>query len=158
MTRGSVLFLDTNVLLAASDRSRSAHPDCTSLFSEASMAGCHLACTPLVLREYLVVSTRPIDVNGLGLSTGGALRNVREFRKKVVVLDESTQVLKGLLALVEAHGLTGKRVHDANIVAAMAVHRVDTLVTSNDSDFKDLLEGRILSPAESLSLLRENLT
>lgn len=157
MTRGSVLFLDTNVLLAATDRSRTEHSSCAALLREAEVAGCHLACTPQILREYLVVSTRPIDVNGLGLSTGGALANIRSFRRRLILLEESTKVLEKLLALVADHELTGKRIHDANIVAAMTAHRLDTLVTSNPNDFREIFRDRVVGPSECLAELRRDL-
>ncbi len=154
MTRGSVLFLDTNVFLAATDRSRAEHSACTALLVEVGSAGCHLACTPQVLREYLVVATRPVEANGLGLASIDAQTNVRRFQSRITVLEESTQVLKSLLALVEAHDLTGKRIHDANIVAAMTAHRLQVLVTSNSDDFRTIFEGTLLSPKACLAELR----
>jgi len=154
MTRGSVLFLDTNVFLAATDRSRDEHSDCTALLSEVDSAGCHLACTPQVLREYLVVATRPVEANGLGLASIDARTNVRKFRNRITVLDESTRVLESLLALVEAHDLKGKRIHDANIVAAMTAHRLHVLVTSNSDDFRHISESTILGPTACLVELR----
>lgn len=154
MTRGSVLFLDTNVLLAATDRSRTEHGDCTSLLVEVGSAGCHLTCTPQILREYLVVATRPVEANGLGLASIDAQRNVQKFQSRVTVLDESTQVLRSLLGLVETHGLTGKRIHDASIVAAMTANRLHVLITSNGDDFRTVFEGTILSPTACLVELR----
>lgn len=66
MTRGSTLLLDTNVLLSATDRSRNSHASCTELFELLPAAGVHPVTIGQVLREYLVVATRPVEVNGLG--------------------------------------------------------------------------------------------
>ncbi|MFW5743521.1 MAG: type II toxin-antitoxin system VapC family toxin [Spirochaetota bacterium] len=157
MTRGSVLFLDTNVLLAATDRSRREHSNSRAILREAETAGCHLACTPQIIREYLVVASRPVDVNGLGMSAADALANVQAFRTRLTVVDESSRALQELLSLVATHDLTGKRIHDANIAAAMAAHGLDILVTSNGDDFRSLFLGRIVGPSECLAELRVNL-
>ena len=37
------------------------------LLGESSLHGWHLAASGQILREYLVVATRPLDANGLGL-------------------------------------------------------------------------------------------
>ena len=49
--------------------------------------------------------------------------------------------------LVDAHKLTGTRIHDANLVAAMAVHRIKALVTTNTQHFKIFDQTRLLTPA-----------
>ena len=147
MTRGDVLFLDTNVLLGSTDSSRSEHRTCRRLFAAASPAGVHLACTGQILREYLVVATRLIANNGLALPPADALRNVRSFRTCMHLLPESNEVAAELGMLIDAHKLTGTRIHDANLVAAMAVHRITALVTLNTQDFEIFDQARLLTPA-----------
>jgi len=41
-----------------------------------------------------------------------------------------------LLELIERFSVTGKQVHDANIIATMLVHDLPTLLTHNTKDFK----------------------
>lgn len=41
-----------------------------------------------------------------------------------------------LLNLLREFPVGGKQIHDANIVATMLVHDIDTLVTQNIEDFK----------------------
>jgi len=86
MTRGSLLLLDTNVLLAATDVSRDSHALCTELFQLPVGTGVHLVTIGQILREYLVVATRPVEVNGLGLDTTDAVRNIRAFRTRTHLL------------------------------------------------------------------------
>ena len=136
MTRGSLAFLDTNVLLSATDESRSSHRSCRDLFDLAPGAGVHFVVTGQVFREYLVVATRPEADNGLGLSGPDAVRNVRAFRTRVHLLPESKEVVLKLIGLVGTAGVLGKRIHDANIVAAAIVHRVPVLVTDNTEDYR----------------------
>ena len=75
---GDILFVDTNVLLTATDESRPQHRDAGRLFGESGLHGLHLAASGQILREYLVVATRPPDTNGLGLHAFG-----RTVRRKV---------------------------------------------------------------------------
>jgi predicted nucleic acid-binding protein len=153
MTRGDLLFLDTNVLLGSTDSSRPEHRACKRLFAAASPAGVHLACTGQILREYLVVATRPIENNGLGLAPADALRNVRSFRTRMHLLPETNEVAIKLGTLVAAHTLLGARIHDANLVASMTVHGIVTLVTLNARDFGIFDQTRLLTPAMAETLM-----
>ena len=48
---GEILFLDTNILLIATDGSHSLHRQAIELFEEANTRGFHLAANGQVLRE-----------------------------------------------------------------------------------------------------------
>lgn len=135
MTADDPRFVDTNVLLAATDKSRDGHAAALS-FLEAGLGGEHrLFASGQVFREYLVASTRPVASNGLGLSSAEALENIREFQGFVQRLDENQEVAEQLLGLVGRYQLEGKRIHDANIVATMKAHGLSRLRTNNPDDF-----------------------
>jgi len=134
-TVGDILFVDTNVLLTATDESRPQHQDAIRLLAESGSSGTHLAASGQILREYLVVATRPVDVNGLGLNVRDATANVNEFLRRIHLYDETEDVTRRLLRIALTYGLSGKRLHDANIVATMATHGISTLVTQNAEDF-----------------------
>ena len=51
------------------------------------------------------------------------------------IIDDAAQSLPQLLDPVLAHGIRGKRVHDANIVATMLENRIPALLTNNLADF-----------------------
>jgi hypothetical protein len=53
-----------------------------------------------VIREYLVVATRPTAANGLGLRVTDTIENVREFRRSMRLLAEEKPVLPTLLGLL----------------------------------------------------------
>lgn len=146
---GDVLFLDTNVLLAATDRSRPQHHLAQEVLLAAGHRGYHLGLSGQILREYLVVATRPLNVNGLGLSPGDALTNVEEFRRRSVLYDETEAVSGRLRQLVRDHEPRGKRIHDANVVATMLTHGLTHLVTQNPADFAGLPEVETLSLIEA---------
>ena len=153
MTRGDLVFVDTNVLLSVSDMSRADHTACTRLFSAATEAGIHLAVTGQIVREYLVVATRPVPDNGLGLSPANALRNSRELRSRCHLVPEPREVVAELESLVGANSLRGKRIHDANLVAAMRTHGIGTLLTANVDDFRPYEAVTALTPADAIVLL-----
>ena len=130
------VFCDTNVLIDAVDRRRPLHPQALHVLDVLPNRGVGLCVSGQVLRELLVVSTRPRAANGLGLGRRQALDNARAIAGRCRVLDETRAVATRLLALVEAAGCSGKQVHDANIVATMLEHGVTALVTDNPADFR----------------------
>ena len=132
---GEVVFVDTNVLLSATDESRAHHREAFRLIAESATRGVHLAASGQILREYLVVATRPAEVNGLGLTVADATANLQQFLRFLHTYDETEAVASHLRDLGLTHGLRGKRFHDANIVATMAAHGIRTLVTENEDDF-----------------------
>lgn len=137
---GDLLFVDTNVLLTATDESRPHYRPAQRLLVLANSAGFHLGVSGQVLREYLVVATRPIEVNGLGLNPDDALNNVDAFRERLVFYEETEAVATRLRQLTRRHGVTGKRIHDANVVATMLTHGVSRLITENPADFASFPE------------------
>lgn len=128
--------LDTNVLLAATDEGRADHEQAVAALNAWPARAVVLYTSGQILREYLAVATRPVAGNGLGLQPSDAIANVRALRVRLTLLTEDTRVSERLLDLVGAVECTGKQVHDANIVATMLVHGVDTVVTRNVDDFR----------------------
>lgn len=128
-------FVDTNVLLIGTDESRAYHAEALA-FLEAGLSGTQrLFASGQVYREYLVVATRPVEANGLGLTSAKALANIREFQSCVQRLDENNDVTEQLFGLVKVHHLNGKHIHDANIVATMKAHGLVRIRTNNPDDF-----------------------
>ena len=146
MTAVETCFLDTNVLLSACDESRPAHERSSRLLEEALAGRRSLYASGQVFREFLVVATRPVEANGLGMSAGDALANVTEFSRCIRLLDETEEVSRRLRNLVRQHKLQGKRIHDANIAATLLAHGLDRLVTDNPADYKVFTQITIHSP------------
>ena len=88
-----------------------------------------------ILREYLVVATRPAENNGLGLSAADAVSNVRAFRGRTTLLAEGGRVAGRLLRLLDDTACGGRQIHDAHVVATMIVHDIGAVVTMNVDDF-----------------------
>ncbi|MBO0746246.1 MAG: PIN domain-containing protein [Candidatus Dormibacteraeota bacterium] len=127
--------LDTNVLLAATDEGRPEHAGAVAALNAWPASGMVLYTSGQILREYLAVATRPIQLAGLGLARADALTNARALRAHLTLLAEDARVSERLLQLVGEVECAGKQVHDANVVATMLVHGIESLVTMNLSDF-----------------------
>ena len=135
LTAGDLVFLDTNILLTATDSSRENHRVAKVVFSKSLDMGIHLCFSGQIIREYLVVATRDISQNGLGMSPDHAVSNIQQFKARMTFFEEIEEVSENLAALVSTYQLRGKRIHDANLVALMKTHGIRVLLTENTADF-----------------------
>lgn len=129
------VFLDTNVLLTAATPARQHHRAALEVLNDWPARGLRLCISSQVVREWMVVATRPPEVNGLGLSVVDALFNARAFLSRLHLLEETPRALDRMLALVENTQAAGKQIHDAQIVATALEHGVSKLLTANVGDF-----------------------
>ena len=129
------IFVDTNVLLACSDGLRVTHEDSLHFLEKAVRGEYRLFACGQVFREYMVVTTRPLEENGMGLSPKKSHENIQTFRKVIQVLDETSDSLTELARMVKQYELKGKRIHDANLVAVMRTYGLSHLKTWNPKDF-----------------------
>ena len=143
-------MLDTNVFLSATDEGRAEHRQAMLIFNEWAGGGTTLYASGQIMREYLAVATRPVDKNGLGLKQADALANVRALRRRTSLLAEDGKVADRLLSLLDDTPCMGKQVHDANVIAAMLVHGISTLVTINVADFTRFERHVTLVPLPSI--------
>jgi predicted nucleic acid-binding protein len=135
MTDDKTALVDTNVLLSATAPLRPLHRAALAVLNDWPNQGTILAASSQVLREYLAVTTRPVEANGLGLGIDDALANVAAFRGRMRLLLESEPVWNRLQALIATYGCLGKQIHDANVVATALASGVARLVTANVADF-----------------------
>lgn len=154
-TDDSAVLLDTNVLLDATTPARNLHDAARSILDDWPNRGLRLCVSGQVLREYLVVATREAEHNGLGLSVTDGLDNVEAFVGRCRFLAEGPDVAERLREVLREVSCSGKRIHDANLVATALTHGVPHLVTANTADFQpfgDLL-GVIRPTAAAEELL-----
>src|SRR5271169_2023190 len=85
-------MLDSCVLIAATDRNRKGHRDALTVLETWPATGTRLYLSGQIMREYLVVATRPEAVNGLGLSLANALDNLNAFGDRTMMLSEGGKV------------------------------------------------------------------
>jgi predicted nucleic acid-binding protein len=145
----SLWLADTNVLLRSIQRDS---PRLRSLARDALKAiyrrGDSVCIFPQNLIELWSVSTRPLDVNGLGLSLLETGRNVARCESFFTVLPETPAIFPEWRRLVTAFGVSGVKVHDARLVAAMNVHAVKNILTFDVEDFRRYPGIQILAPRE----------
>lgn len=146
MTADSFLLLDTNVLLEATASARDLHRAALRVFNEWPNRGIRLCVSGQVLREYLVVATRGTEHNGLGLTVADALANVQSFAERCRFLAETHEVAERLRDLIRTVDCSGKRIHDANLVATCLAHGVPGLVTANVADLERFGDSIELTP------------
>ncbi len=151
MTAGERLFCDTNVFLSAVDRKRRLHAQALHVLNALPNRGVALCVSGQIVREFLVVCTRPVDVNGLGLPQREALRNAEAIIERSTILDENRNVPVRLLDIVRTTTCGGRQIHDANVVATMQEHGLTRLVTGNPGDFRRF-EGIDLVDLAELSM------
>lgn len=102
------------------------------------------------LIEFWAVATRPIIVNGLGLTVAQAEQELTKLKALFTILPDTRDILPKWEQLVVKHQVLGKQAHDARLVAAMGVHNLTNLLTFNDGDFKRFTEIVVVNPANML--------
>lgn len=128
----ALVVVDTNVLLAASDEARASHHAALDLLNHDTR---RLAVTSQIVREYLAVSTRPVEANGLGMEGAKAVANVQVLLEDMALLPENAECSERVMGLVRQGRALGKQVHDANVVAVAVSHRAGVIVTDNVRHF-----------------------
>lgn len=133
MTSVSSLFVDTNVLIFATNPASPWHQIALDNLQEARQSGVELVISPQIIREYLVAATRTVPGQNLPLAT--ILGNVQTFQSEFRLVADNTLVSTQLVKLIAEVSVAGKQIHDANIVATMQVFGIHHLLTHNVSDF-----------------------
>jgi predicted nucleic acid-binding protein len=106
-----------------------------------------LCIVPQNLIEFWAVATRPLNKNGLGMTTAEAESEIADIRQFFRLLPYTSEVLETWQGLVVRHGVSGKQTHDAHLAAIMQVHAVTDILTFNVSDFRRFPGITALHPA-----------
>ncbi len=144
MTAGKRCMVDTNVLIYSTVASSPWHQESRQLLDTLLRNGTELCITPQIVREYLVVLTRG-GVFEKCFEPEDAMRELYAILPSFVLLEEKQETLRHLYHLIQHYGVSGKNIHDANIVATMLTHGVTHLVTYNSQDFHRFREITIES-------------
>lgn len=94
--------------------------------------------TPQNFIEFRNAATRPMVLNGLGLSVAEVEGKAAGFESSFLLLPEMPDIYPAWKALVTAAGVIGKQVHDARLMAVCQVHAVTHLLTFNVGHFARL--------------------
>lgn len=128
-------LIDTSILVRLANTIDARHAVVAGAVLELHRRGEVLHLTPQVLVEFRNVATRPIAVNGLGLSAANAETHATTFEGRFPLLAETPDIFSAWKTLVVALGIIGKQVHDARLVAVCHVHSITHLLTFNVAHF-----------------------
>jgi predicted nucleic acid-binding protein len=98
---------------------------------------------PQNLIELWAVATRPIEHNGLGLSTSSAAAELERIKVMFLHLPDAPAIYPASERLVIQHQVSGKPTHDARLVAAMLVHGVTAILTFDKPGFPVIPASRL---------------
>jgi predicted nucleic acid-binding protein len=132
MMDADALFVDTNVLIFATNTDSPWHNLAAGALRAEVTRGTELVASAQILREYLAAATRPGAVN---LSLPAIIGNLQTFQSTFRVVDDTRATFGLLTSLVQTVLVAGRQIHDANIVATMQHYRVHRLLTHNVGDF-----------------------
>ncbi len=129
------MFVDTNVLVNARFIETPDHEAARASLESAIEKPEALRISRQILREYLVVVTRP-QAWPVAISRDDALDDLNRFAAAFEVLEDGPVVTDRLIALCRQTPVGGKQIHDANIVATMLAYGERRLLTFNTADFR----------------------
>ena len=145
------VLVDTNVLLRARHPGGPHHDECVRAVEHLRRRSHVPAVCAQVLIEYWVVATRPVDVNGFGLSVADAVQDLRYICNSLSCLPEPPDIARRWRDIAEQYGVQGLKAHDARLVALMQAHNITRLVTLDPDDFSRYEGISVLTPASILS-------
>ena len=128
------VFCDTNIILRAYHSAFPQYAIVKAAFDNRLKNNTELWISRQVIREYLVQLTHPRTFD-TPFTAEKAIQQVNHVLKTCYVADDTADVTHTLLTLVNDYPVSGKQIHDANIVAAMLTNSIDTLLTLNVADF-----------------------
>ena len=128
-------LIDTNVVLRRADADSIDNAACADAVVTLLEADHDLCVCAQILIEFWAVSTRPKDVNGLGMTSAVVSQLTTDLRKTFTCLPEPPDMADRWQAVADKHSVAGKQAHDARIVAIMNAHGISRILTLNTSDF-----------------------
>lgn len=128
-------LLDANVLLRLYQPSSPEFSSVRRAVNSLHRANVALYYPSQNIVEFWNVSTRPVAQNGYGLSPAETNEVARQIEKAFILLPDIEAIHHEWRRLVSAYAVSGTKVHDARIVAAMIVHGVRHILTLDGRDF-----------------------
>jgi predicted nucleic acid-binding protein len=126
---------DTNLLLRLADPASPHHHVASNALARLLARGDEVYLTPQNFIEFWAVATRPVEANGFGWSRERTMQEVADLQARFPLLPDSPEILTRWLDLVRQFPVSGKRVHDARLVAVLHAYAIEHLITFNTSDF-----------------------
>jgi predicted nucleic acid-binding protein len=143
-------LLDTNVLLRLAQPTHPTHREALEALDRLLARDDRVCVVLQNVIEFWSTATRPVEANGIGYSQSEAEEELRKIETLFTRLPELPEFYVQWRILVTTHAVSGKKVHDTRLVAAMLAHGV-TQYTSPHIQRSGL---HTLRPNSSLSAKR----
>jgi len=124
-----------NILARIAQPGHPHHATALTAVDRLRQRGDGLFIVPQCLYELWVICTRPVEQNGLGLPVPVVVERHEQAKTLFTLLPDNDAIFGAWERLVRELQVKGKHAHDARLVAAMEVHRIEALVTFNAADF-----------------------
>jgi len=144
---GTPYLIDSNILIRWVQPSDPDYPIVESALEGLANQGAVLCYTSQNVAEFWNACTRPASQNGYGLSPQEADQRARLFESRLRLLADNLAIHQEWRRLIVTHNVSGVRVHDARLVAAMRVHGVKRILTFNEKDFARFVDMEAIHPA-----------
>ncbi len=142
-----MILLDTNILLRHTNAADPLYRVADAAIAVLSGRGRRFCVVPQNIYEFWVVATRPLSVNGLGLSIAECVAAVGRIKLLFPLLPDQPALFAEWESLVITHQCKGKAAHDARLVAAMRTHGLNDILTFNVTDFQRYPGLNVIDPA-----------
>ena len=131
-----IWLIDTNILLRLVQIADAQHAEAKNAVDKLLAQNFTLCLLLQNVSEFWNVCTRPLDKNGFGFSIAQADVELSKIESVFDILPYTDEVYRNWRELIVNHSVSGVKVHDAKIVAAMKAHNIQNLLTFNAKDFK----------------------
>jgi len=143
-----IWLIDTNILLRLIQIADSQHIEAKNAVDKLLAQGFTLCILLQNVSEFWNVCTRPLDKNGFGFSIAQADAELSKVESVFDVLPVTEEVYRNWRELIVNYSVSGVKVHDAKIVAAMKAHDIQNLLTFNAKDFKRYADIKAVEPKD----------
>ncbi len=104
-----------------------------------AMDACFASSAPVwisrqVLREYMAVMTR-LGSSVAAIPIDTTVKQVLHFQSAFQIAEDGPSVTEILLTLLQEVPVSGRQIHDANIVATALAYGIPCILTNNVADF-----------------------
>jgi predicted nucleic acid-binding protein len=100
------------------------------------------------LLEFRAFATRPLEANGLGMTTEQASVEIARIETAFPLLPETPAIYPLWRTLADTYGVMGRQVYDARLVAVMMANGVSHLLTLNPTHFRRFEGITVVIPNE----------
>jgi predicted nucleic acid-binding protein len=147
------VLLDTNIFARLAQPTHPHHTIAKQAVTALRLRDDEPCVVPQVLYELWVVCTRPVPLNGLGMTSAAAGAELANVTRFAFLYRDERAILQHWQQLVANYEIKGKAAHDARVVAAMVRHGVKPLLTFNVNDFSRFREIDVLAPDQIANLV-----